>query len=212
MKEFTNIIIRLPFLLLALALLMVHLVPLGAADAPDLAEPVETVARVTTVGTVKAPARVEAADTVRRCDNGYIYSDDIPLSDGWQCWMQQCCYKYDVPYALALGMAETESSFQWEADSGWAYGLMQIGYINHDWLTERGMDPMTKQGNIEAGVYMIGDLLTRYGDPHKALMAYNCGESGAAELWATGETESDYSRAVLTAAERWEKILGGQYG
>ena len=96
-----------------------------------------------------------------------------------------------------------ESTWDPEADSGWAYGLMQIGYINADALAEQGMDIYTVPGNVEAGVYMIGDLLDRYGDPHLALMAYNCGEYGAAELWDEGIVTSQYSRDVLAAADRW---------
>ena len=120
--------------------------------------------------------------------------------------MQECCERYGVPYTLALGVAETESSFDFEAYSGYAYGLMQISPINYEWLREIGIDPETKQGNIEAGVYMLGQLLKSY-DVDRALMAYNCGETYAEELWDAGKLCSDYSMAVQAAAMRWADTL-----
>lgn len=206
MDKLVSAILRLPFLILALGLLMVHLVPLGAADPPPEEAAVEIVSQPQTVA-APAPAQVNEQDeTVRRTANGYIYSDEIPLSDGWQCWMQECCERYGVPYTLALGVAETESSFDFEADSGYAYGLMQINPINYEWLREIGIDPETKLGNIQAGVYMLGQLLSSY-DVERALMAYNCGETYAAELWAEGQISSEYSRDVQAAAERWADAL-----
>ena len=205
-QKITEIIIRLPIMILALGLLMIHLVPLGAADPPPEEAAVEVISRTEAV-TAPAPMVIqEQSETVRRCENGYIYSDEIPLSDGWQCWMQECCERYGVPYTLALGVAETESSWDFDADSGYAHGLMQISPINYDWLREIGIDPETKQGNIEAGVYMLGQLLISY-DVDRALMAYNCGETYAAELWAEGQTASEYSRNVRAAAERWADAL-----
>ena len=101
---------------------------------------------------------------------------------------------------------EVESSFRTDADSGWAYGLCQIGWINQDWLMDEGIDIMTTQGNIEGGCYILSDLLSRHNMP-EALMAYNMGEYGAQELWDQGIHESVYSREVLDAAARWEKVL-----
>jgi soluble lytic murein transglycosylase-like protein len=61
-------------------------------------------------------------------------------------------------------------------------------------------------GNFRVGCDYLGELLAQYGDgtdigTHKALMAYNLGPSGASRLWARGIFETDYSRAVLEAAE-----------
>lgn len=158
--------------------------------------------------TAPAPVRVYVAEngSVRRTENGLIYCDDIPLSDGWQCYTQDVCKRYGVDYCLMLGLMETESSFREDADSGWAYGLCQIGYINEDELASLGMNIYTNEGNIEAGCYLLSDLLSRH-SVSESLMAYNMGEYGAEELWEQGITESQYSRDVLLAAEKWKKIL-----
>lgn len=142
--------------------------------------------------------------------SGNVYTDDIPLTNGYQCYAQDTCRQYDVPYALVLGMIEVESDFVEDAWSGCAYGWMQINPINYDWLRELGIDPEIPSGNIRAGVLMIGDLLDRYEDVHKALMAYNCGETGAAELWEDGYESSSYSRKVIAAANRWNELLYGE--
>ena len=48
----------------------------------------------------------------------YSQNENIPLPFELQVIMQQACEKYGVPYALALAVAESESSFDLEADSG----------------------------------------------------------------------------------------------
>ena len=66
---------------------------------------------------------------------------------------------------------------------------------------------MTHEGNIEAGVYMIGQHLEAYGDTEKALMAYNNGPSGARRLWEAGTYQTDYTRKVMAALEKWTSVL-----
>ncbi len=142
-----------------------------------------------------------------------LYRDDI-VSDGrllsyeLQEIMMDCCEEYGVPYALALAIAEVETHFDPDAVSGTGdYGLMQINEINHEALLEIGIDPLTYEGNIHAGVYIIAGHLDRYGDPELALMAYNCGPTGARRLWDQGIYETEYSRKVMTAYEYWLSVL-----
>ena len=187
----------------------IGLIALGALMWNLRPEPVEQTERLEIPSEILAPSPIEVhlpESNVRRCDNGLIYCDEIPLSDGWQCWTQECCRRYGVDYPLLLGLMETESSFRKDADSGWAFGICQIGYINAVWLAEDGVDIYTTQGNIEAACVILGDYLNRYDVP-QALMAYNCGEYGAQELWAEGINETEYSRSVMAAAERWEETI-----
>lgn len=122
--------------------------------------------------------------------------------------MQDCCDEYEVPYALALAMAEVESHFDPDAVSTVGdYGLMQINQINHEWLREIGLDPLTYAGNIEAGIYIISSHLKTYEDTELALMAYNSGPTGAQKLWDVGTYHTDYSCKVMAAFERWTSVL-----
>ena len=122
--------------------------------------------------------------------------------------MQDCCEHYEVSYALALAIAEVETHFDPDAVSATGdYGLMQINSVNHEWLLEKGLDPMTHAGNIEAGIYIISQYLQSYGEPELALMAYNCGPGGARKLWDAGTYQTDYSRKVMTAFEYWTSVL-----
>lgn len=175
------------------------------------ARAVQTVATasvpVQSVTEADEPVRTETDSGLTITPSGNVYTPDVPLSYGWQCAVQDACRRFDVPYSLALAVAETESQFDFDAWSGYAYGLMQIAPVNYDRLRKLGMDPETKLGNIEAGVYMLSELLNRYGDEHLALMAYNCGESGADELWNAGHTSSDYSVLVMRRAEKWAQIV-----
>lgn len=144
-----------------------------------------------------------------------LWRDDI-VTDGnllaydLQETMQACCEEYGVPYALALAVADVESRFDPDATSGTNdYGLMQINQVNHGWFLEQGIDPMTYTGNIEAGVMLLGDYLTAYGEPELAVMAYNCGPSGAQSLWASGTYSTEHSHKVMARFEYWTSILEG---
>ena len=137
----------------------------------------------------------------------YSQNENIPLPFELQVIMQQACEKYGVPYALALAVAESESNFDLEADSGTCWGVMQIHPINYPRLRENGIEPTEYEGNITAGVFLLGELLEKYADTHKALMAYNCGETGAKRLWKEGYMTTKYSVKVVTLSEKWQEII-----
>lgn len=139
------------------------------------------------------------------------YIPEIPLSEELQLTMQDLCKRYKVPYALALAVCETESSFRTDAKNGNCIGLMQINSINFGWLREDGIEPTEHAGNIEAGVKMLGQLLDKYADADKALMAYNCGEVGAARRWERGECKSTYSQKVIEKSGEWQKVIAGYF-
>lgn len=148
----------------------------------------------------------ETTESARHRDD--IVSEGRLLSYELQEVMQDCCEHYEVPYALALAIAEVETHFDPDAVSATGdYGLMQINSVNHEWLLEKGLDPMTHAGNIEAGIYIISQYLQSYGEPELALMAYNCGPGGARKLWDAGTYQTDYSRKVMTAFEYWTSVL-----
>lgn len=156
--------------------------------------------------TPEPTAPAETPERVRHRDD--IVSDGRLLAYDLQELMQDQCERYGVPYALALAIAEVETHFDPDAVSPTSdYGLMQINQCNHEWLQGLGMDPLTHAGNIEAGVYIIGGYLDRYGDTERALMAYNCGPGGAQKLWDAGTYQTDYTRKVMTALEHWTSIL-----
>ena len=137
----------------------------------------------------------------------YYYNENVPLSFELQKTMQQACEKYSVPYALALAVAEGESDFNLEANNGTCYGVMQIHLINYSRLRENGIEPTEYEGNITAGVFLLGELLDKYTDTHKALMVYNCGESGAKRLWNEGYMTSSYSVKIVALSEKWQEII-----
>ena len=139
---------------------------------------------------------------------------DIPaleFDSELQSVMRDSCRKYGVPFALALAVAEKESGFNLDAKSSTNdFGIMQINAINFEWLKEKGIDPLTYAGNIEAGVLMLSKALDRYGEIELALMAYNCGDTGAKRLWDAGTYSTAYSRAVIELYEKWLGILEDQ--
>lgn len=158
-------------------------------------------------------AEPSVAPTPSPTPEAVLWRDDI-VTDGnlldydLQVTMQACCEEYGVPYALALAVADVESRFDPDAASSTNdYGLMQINQVNHGWLLEQGIDPMTPAGNIEAGVLFLSDYLTAYGDPELAVMAYNCGPSGAQNLWTAGTYSTDHSRKVMDRFDYWTSVL-----
>lgn len=188
-----KVAVRLPFILTAAAITAICFwMPKNAETKVNPAE-------------MTAPARI-VVQIPQHNEPVNVYSEEIPLSQGWQAYTQDTCRRYGVDYSLMLGLMETESSFRFDADSGWAVGICQIGYINEEWLAEQGIDIYSKMGNIEAGCMILSDYMTRYTE-EQALMAYNMGEYGAAEKWESGIYSSEYSEAVLQRANHWNQII-----
>ena len=128
------------------------------------------------------------------------YRADVPLSRELQETLHNACSEYRVPVALALALIELESGFQAGAvgPDGHDIGLYQLRTSNHAWLqAETGADPLTPDGNIKCGVWLIGYLLERYDSTEAALTAYRYGHDNGTR---------GYANAVLEAAENWEAI------
>ena len=134
---------------------------------------------------------------------------DIPLSKDLQLYTYNKCVEYGVPehYELVLAIMWQESNYTADLISSTDdYGIMQINPCNHSWLVDLlgPTDFLDASDNINAGVYVISKLLIKYGDEHKALMAYNMGEHGASLNWQAGNYTSNYSRGVVAKREAIE--------
>lgn len=196
---------------IALALVCAAIFAAGYCVGVSAAEKAEPVLE----STATPEASVAPSPTPTPSPEAVLWRDDI-VTDGnlldydLQITMQACCEKYGVPYALALAVADVESRFDPTATSSTNdYGLMQINQVNHGWLLEQGIDPMTPEGNIEAGVLFLSDYLTAYGDPEMAIMAYNCGPGGAQKLWAAGTYHTEHSQKVMARFDYWTSVLEG---
>ena len=134
---------------------------------------------------------------------------DIPLSKDLQLYTYNKCVDYGIldHYELVLAMMWQESNYTADLVSSTNdYGIMQINSCNHSWLVDLlgPTDFLDASDNINAGVYVISKLLIKYGDEHKALMAYNMGEHGASLNWQAGNYTSKYSRGVVAKREAIE--------
>jgi len=136
---------------------------------------------------------------------------DIPLDKDIQKYLYDKCKEYNVPYDLALGVIKVESNFNpslihKNSNGSRDYGLFQINTINHQWLSEElGItDFLNPYQNIDAGVYMLSQLLKKYDDEHIVLMSYNMGEQAAKNLVNRGIYSSRYSRRVVEIKEEFK--------
>lgn len=142
-------------------------------------------------------------------EQGY-FSLAVPMPFVYQDYMRTYCAVYGCPYPLALAVAQVESGFSMDAvGAAGEVGIMQLnpgpsGAYHTELQAATGMDPATPSGNIAGGCYLLGKYLAEYGDPTKAAMAYNMGETGAQKAWTAGVTSTEYSRAVIAAMEDWE--------
>lgn len=139
-------------------------------------------------------------------DSAPVPTYDIKLSAELQKYTYQMCTFYGVEssYEVVLALMWKESNFDIYAESSTGdSGLMQINEINHEYLKQTlGLvDMKDPRQNIEAGVYIYSTLLNKYGDVGKALVAYNMGSGGAAELFNKGTYSTAYSKDVLSKAE-----------
>lgn len=131
---------------------------------------------------------------------------DIPLSKDLQLYTYNRCAEYGIPehYELILAMMWQESNYTPDIISATDdYGIMQINACNHEWLSDLlgTTNFLDVYQNIDAGTYIISKMLLKYGDEHKALMAYNMGENGASLNWDAGIYTSSYSRGIISKRE-----------
>ena len=139
-----------------------------------------------------------------------IKSAEHTLDAELQATMLEMCEKYELPFALALAVAEQESRFNpYAVSSTNDYGLMQINKVNFDWLRKKGIEPLDHKGNIEAGVLILSEAVKKHGDYGLALMAYNCGDAGAKRLWKKGIYSTEYSRATMERFDKWDSYIRG---
>ena len=151
--------------------------------------------------------RLFVDDTEVRAAEPTYYN--IPLSKDLQLYTYNKCIEYGIldHYELVLAMMWQESNYTADLISKTDdYGIMQINSCNHSWLVDLlgPTDFLDANDNINAGVYVISKLLIKYGDEHKALMAYNMGEHGASLNWQAGNYTSNYSRDVVAKREAIE--------
>ena len=168
---------------------------------------------VTTVEAEERPTAIMTAmlETVAELpaepEKVYTYYD-VPMEDALQEYTQDVCEEYGFDqYDIILAMIDRESDFRdWVVSGTNDYGLMQINICNHEWLAEDlGLTGMLDaRQNIWAGVYIISTLYEKYDDIGLALMAYNCGERGAKNLWEQGIYSTAYSREIIAAASQLE--------
>ena len=131
-----------------------------------------------------------------------IYFVDIPLEQALQDYIINLCRIYNVSPTLVFAVIEQESCYDPNAlnRSEDCFGLMQINKCN--FITYNLDEPYNAFENVRVGITMLSELLSKYDDVHKALMAYNCGEYGAKCLWNKGITSNTYSRSVLNKQEK----------
>ena len=133
---------------------------------------------------------------------------DVPLDESTQEFIFYLSHGNYIDFPFVMGLIQQESSFNTkEISETNDFGLMQINKCNHQWLSEQlGIaDFLDPEQNIRAGLYILRTLFEKYDDPAKVLMAYNMGETGAKRLWDKGIFETNYTRKVLTYAEKFKE-------
>ena len=132
---------------------------------------------------------------------------DIPLSEEIQSFIFLECRINNISEKLVISIIEVESDFDASIISNTNdYGLMQINKINHEEIIAKLgiIDFLDEKQNIEAGIYMLAQIVSKYDELNQILMVYNNGEAGAKALWDKGIYETEYSRRVI---EKMNKLV-----
>lgn len=121
--------------------------------------------------------------------------EGVTLSDDAYEYLHMRCDVYGVDEALAMAVIKSESDGLWTYGD-WSedlqryrsVGYFQIRDVNWTWLyDEHQINAETPFGNIDAGLYILSDLMYKSGDNMDlALMMYKCGESRGRELYDDG--------------------------
>lgn len=136
----------------------------------------------------------------------YKYYEDIPLSQVYQEWMQECCDKFHVGFAFALAIMESESSFDVytkPGDGNKSLGAMQINKPN--WY-RYGFDAHFPADNIYIGVRMLSELIEKYQECDMVVMAYKGGESFAEEWVAQGK-RLEACDVIVDRTMYWQEVI-----
>lgn len=173
----------MPFVSLRAAAALVDS-PVQAANAGAPRQAVQTLADKPFPEDPQEPQLIEAA----LIEQGY-FRPDVPLSYDLQDALHTACIRYNIDYAVALGLIEVESDFQPDIVNAYGdcYGLMQLNVR----YFPSGLPP---EENIGHGLAYLRKQIDRYGSLEAGLQAYHDGYDTGAR-W--------YARAVLEAAEKW---------
>ena len=134
---------------------------------------------------------------------------DVPMPEEDQKAIFDICNDYKIAYTLVMAMIEHESSFDASARSKTGdSGLMQINDCNSARLAELGFtDLYDARENVEAAVYILRELFSKYGEVEAVLMCYNMGEAGAAALWEEGIFSSVYSSEIMAREAEFSSYI-----
>lgn len=130
------------------------------------------------------------------------HDDDIPLTYEEQDWLQAACEEFDVPYALALGLIEKETTFRnIISDNGASAGYMQIQQKWHwDRMERLGVtDLLEPNGNFRVGCDFLAELYAKYNDWNMALTVYNMGHNPG--------YITDYAKDVMENYAHWQEVV-----
>ena len=148
---------------------------------------------------------------------GFFYLEEVPLSYNLQQYIYERSARLGLEYELVLALIWRESTFRVEAvtlnrNGTRDNGLMQINDVNRHWLRDQhGIhDLLDPHQNIDAGTYMIADLLSRYGENY-ALMAYQYGEGGMLRLVDQGADASERTRQVRAKRDEFRALRAQVY-
>lgn len=123
-----------------------------------------------------------------------------------QVYAHCICKEKGVDLDIVIAMIEVESGYRYDAESGQAYGYMQIVPEYHEERMDRlnVTDLLDPYQNLRTGIDYLAELLDKYGgDYGKALTAYNYGPTGAyRDFFSAGMNHSAYSDKITEIAER----------
>ncbi len=131
------------------------------------------------------------------------FNDEVPLGCEEQQLLQDACTEFEVPYALALGLIETETNFRnISGDGGASSGYMQIQQRWHqDRMDRLGVSDLDDpEGNFRVGLDFLSELYEDYGTWEMALTVYNRGHNPG--------FITDYAYKVMNHYEKWTAIVG----
>lgn len=151
--------------------------------------------------TASPPVAVKSSTDEITTEQSY-YIDEVPLTYEEQSWLQAACEEFDIPYALALGLIEKETTFRnVVGDDGASAGYMQIQQKWHwDRMERLGVaDLMEASGNFRVGCDFLSELYGRYQNWSLALTVYNMGHDPG--------YITDYAKDVMENYANWQKTL-----
>lgn len=140
-------------------------------------------------------AALSVALAIAAAMGGYTAGKRVLYPVAYSEYIVKYSAEYDLDVFLVMGVIKQESNFVPEAESDYAFGLMQLTSDTAEWNAKQmgleNCDYADPETNIRIGCHYLRYLIDHYKNTDTALAAYNAGMGNVSSWLSNSEYSSD---------------------